>query len=296
MPDVVKITCARCSTSFYRERGRVNENLKLGHNFYCSRTCEFTHKAKRSVLVCENQECKKEFIRVLNDILTHNYCSRRCAAHVNNVKFPKRKGVTRKCAYAACANFVGGGLTYCSVECRTRARQPCTKEDLIRRLQEVGQMSGRTPTKRESPAIIHACIHYFGSWNNAIAAAGLRPNRSHSQLMYKRVSAKALDGHVCDSVSEAIIDNWLTNHGILHRRDVRYPETNHLADWQIQENVFVEYFGFAEDSPRYDRAIRRKRNLCCRHDITLIEIYPRDLYPEVLLDEKLKNLLPLSAV
>ena len=108
--------------------------------------------------------------------------------------------------------------------------------------------------------------------------------------MYKRVSAKAKDGHQCDSISEAIVDNWLTDNAIEHTRDISYPTTHHKADWKIGV-AFVEYFGLAADSPRYDRAIKRKRNLCRRNHIPLIEIYPEDLYPNIALEDKLSGLL-----
>lgn len=103
---------------------------------------------------------------------------------------------------------------------------------------------------------------------------------------------KAKDGHLCDSISEAIIDNWLVDHGIAHERDARYSATHHRADWRIGA-VFVEYFGLAEDSPRYDRAVIRKRGLCVRYGIPLVELYPYDLYPVVALEGKLQSLLPL---
>ncbi|MBI4133231.1 hypothetical protein HY478_01310 [Candidatus Uhrbacteria bacterium] len=103
---------------------------------------------------------------------------------------------------------------------------------------------------------------------------------------------KAKDGHVCDSVSEALIDNWLTEHGIAHERDARYPGgTNHTADWRVGDTVFLEYFGLAHDSPRYDKAISEKKKICEQHAILLIEIYPQDLYPTMQLSEKIPSLL-----
>ena len=106
--------------------------------------------------------------------------------------------------------------------------------------------------------------------------------------MYRRTRTKARDGHVCDSVSEALIDNWLHQHKISHARDAKYPTTKHRADWSIQDGkVFIEYFGLAKDSPRYDREVKIKKNLCRKNKIKLIEIYPSDLYPKVSLEHKL---------
>ncbi len=80
--------------------------------------------------------------------------------------------------------------------------------------------------------------------------------------MYKRICAKAADGHLCDSVSELLIDNWLYENKIPHERDAHYPGTHHKSDWAImieEQKTFVEYFGLANDSPRYDRAIEEKK-------------------------------------
>lgn len=96
----------------------------------------------------------------------------------------------------------------------------------------------------------------------------------------------ALDGHRCDSISEALVDNWLTRQSIPHDRNVPYPQTGHKADWGIGKRFFVEYFGLASDSPRYDRSILAKRRLCKANNIRLIEIYPKDLYPIMNLDRK----------
>lgn len=136
------------------------------------------------------------------------------------------------------------------------------------------------------------CIRTFGSWNNAVLAAGLTPNRSHDNRMYKRTGTKATDGHLCDSASEALVDNWLVDKSIAHERNVRYPNTGHLADWSVGNGVFVEYFGLANDSPRYDRAVEKKRSLCRQNNIQLIEIYAEDLYPNRRLEQKLGLLVP----
>ena len=155
-------------------------------------------------------------------------------------------------------------------------------------LQDASQNVGRTITKREMGRIADICVREFGSWNKALLTANLVPHRSDSERMFKRIRTIARDGHRCDSVSEAIIDNWLTDNAIPHARDARYPSTGHKADWDIGRNVFVEYFGLANDSPRYDLSIEEKRRLCKKHGIGLIEIYPTDIYPLIKLEKKIK--------
>ena len=177
---------------------------------------------------------------------------------------------------------------YCSLRCRrkTEADRSYTPSQLIELLKQAALETQRTPAKREIRTLAGQCTRAFGTWNNAIIAAGLEPNRSHDHRMYKRVLAKALDGHICDSISEATIDNWLYKNGISHERYYRYPEGNYEADWTVTtagKIVFIEYFGLANDSPRYDRSTKKKQALCRKHGIQLIEIYPRDLYPKVKL-------------
>ncbi len=148
----------------------------------------------------------------------------------------------------------------------------------------------RVPAKRDVAEISHKAINLFGSWNEAVLASGLNPNRSHDNRMYRRSLGKALDGHNCDSASEILIDNWLSQNKIAHKRNVKYPNTNHIADWQIGSAVFVEYFGLAKDSPRYDRVIKEKISLCRKNNIKLVAIYPSDLYPKITLENKLSGL------
>ena len=77
---------------------------------------------------------------------------------------------------------------------------------------------------------------------------------------------------------------------IPHERNKSYPNSKHLADWILPEkNIFVEYFGLARDSKRYDETIKLKRNICRKSGIKLIEIYPENVYPVLSLDKILKR-------
>lgn len=291
MENLLEISCANCEGRLYRSIGRINENTKLAHKFYCSKFCEYKHKSKKCTVVCENVICGSIFARSPKDVSMHNYCSRSCAAHVNNRKFPKRGPVLKVCRH--CEKLIDTQLEYCSQKCLSEERQKCGIDDLIEILKKNAKELGRTPAKREvTESISHACVKLFGSWNNAVVAAGLTANRSHSERMYKRSSARASDGHLCDSISEMVIDNWLTKNRVFHEKNVIYPSTKHRADWSVYNGaIFIEYFGLAEDSPRYDRNIKQKRGLCRKYKIKLIAIYPKDLYPEQHLDGILKDIL-----
>ena len=292
MAILKKVFCKNCKKPIYRNIGRFNENLKFGWHFYCSRRCEYRYKTRRRKLICEN--CGKSFERELSQISSHNYCSQSCAAIMNNKKYPKtRRTIMLMLTCINCGEKYRKSkknIKYCSIACRRKAEQR-TPEELIKIIKETAKKLKRVPARRELEKIVKPCIKIFGSWNNAVLAAGFIPNRSHDNRMYKRASAKALDGHLCDSVSELLIDNWFIKNKIKHERNISYPDTNHRADWAIfieGHRIFIEYFGLANDSPRYDRAIKVKEILCKKQNISLMAIYPQDLYRGYL-DINLKN-------
>jgi len=275
-------------------KGHVKENLKLGHNFYCSRICLSRHHNKQVFLTCQNPNCKKLFRKQRKEISPHNYCSRSCAAILNNKKYPKRSLLKRFCVECN-KEFKGRYSKYCSPRCGYRNRKThgfkYTQAQAISLIQEYYHKNNRVPAKREIVELTGRVPNMFGSWNTAIESAGLTPNRSHDNRMYKRLNGKAADGHKCDSVSEILIDNWLHKNKIKHLKNVPYPNTNHIADWAINnDRIFIEYFGLANDSPRYDRCITEKKLLCKEGRIKLIEIYPKDLYPKNLLNLRLSKL------
>jgi hypothetical protein len=290
--NLIKVKCAFCGKEFFRRKGQFNEAKKFNWRQYCSPECLSKSRIKRQVLFCEN--CGKRFSRAPNAISPHNYCSKSCSAVVNNKKYPKRRSKIKFIICEKCGKPFRkstGNKKYCSLKCR-RVAESYTSQQLVDIIKRTAKKLKRVPAKRELKQITDSCIRVFGSWNNAIITAGFQPNRSHSQRMYKRINTKALDGHLCDSVSEAIIDNWLSKNHISHKRGVSYPNTHHKADWVVligNKKIFVEYFGLANDSPRYDRAIKEKKKLCRKNKISLIAIYPQDIYPEEFLEKNLKN-------
>lgn len=78
------VICSYCFKNFLKENRYINENIKLGHKFYCSSQCQYSFKNKQVELKCQNPICVNKFMRAPNDISPHNYCSRTCSAIVNN--------------------------------------------------------------------------------------------------------------------------------------------------------------------------------------------------------------------
>ncbi len=85
----------------------------------------------------------------------------------------------------------------------------------------------------------------------------------------------ANDGHMCTSLGEKTIDDWLHGLGVEHSREPVYPGSQKRADFRIGD-MFIEYFGLA-GVPAYDRKSELKRNLARDAGILLVEITPSDL-------------------
>lgn len=136
MTTLQKISCEVCSVSLWRRRGRVNENRKLGHNFYCSRACEYKYKTRKVLTVCENPGCGRSFLRGITNIITYSYCSRSCAVRVNNRKFPKRRANLHSCAHESCGKIIIVSQRFCSRSCYALVRRSYTGEELIGLLRE----------------------------------------------------------------------------------------------------------------------------------------------------------------
>lgn len=294
MRPLSQVQCATCNQTYLKPIHHVKENLKFGHRFFCSTSCQSKLKNKYILLHCKNPNCQNQFKRLPSGISDHNFCSKSCAVIINNQKRIRQK-LFKTCKNLNCNNMFLGEKKYCSRSCRPNKGNPpipksYTKEELLSRLRKIAKILGRTPTRRECTQA-RSCQKYFGSWNNAIIAADLTPHRSKSQKMYKRVQTYAKDGHYCYSISEVLIDNWLKNHGFNHQKEVPYPENKFIADWLIPDKkIFIEYFGLANDVENYDLTIEKKRVICKNFGIKLIELYAQDLFPNRNLDNRLDSL------
>ncbi len=160
-------------------------------------------------------------------------------------------------------------------------KQSYSDKTLLNNIREFYSTSGRIPLKREFGSL-RVYRTYFGSWNNAIRAAGFEPN---VVLFSKKFIAK--DGHVCDSYAEKIIDDWLSRRQIRHEKNAPYKNTRMTSDFSLG-NIRIEYFGLAGEKRSYDAITERKRKFCHEAKLKLIELYPSDLFSNHL--SKLVNL------
>ncbi|HUW14057.1 MAG TPA: hypothetical protein VM537_30310, partial [Anaerolineae bacterium] len=120
----------------------------------------------------------------------------------------------------------------------------------------------------------------FGSWFKGLAETGALPRGVHPTA--RGVRCLATDGHVCHSLDEQRIDNWLSANHLSHQREPQYaphPTLNasgrRRADWKVGD-TFIEYFGLVGDVD-YERKMDEKMMLSAKLQIDMVAIYPPDL-------------------
>lgn len=118
------------------------------------------------------------------------------------------------------------------------------------------------------------CVRqHFGSWFQALVQAGVLEDGTQQMVLGTKCLAK--DGHVCLSLGEKTIDDLLSSLGIVHNKEVPYPEGSYRVDF-VARGVFIEYLGLA-GNPDYDAKTNLKQQICKRHGINLLLIYPKHL-------------------
>lgn len=138
------------------------------------------------------------------------------------------------------------------------------------------KLNSGKPTIRRVKAI-------FGSWLKALIEAGVLEDGTRQTS--RGVHSIAKDGHVCLSLGEKTIDDFLFLSGISHDKEPRYPEGNYRGDFRVG-NTFIEYFGLTGDA-EYDAKTKKQISICRKHGITLIAVYPQDLVSQKRLESKL---------
>lgn len=124
---------------------------------------------------------------------------------------------------------------------------------------------------------------HFGSWLNALIQAGVLPDGTRRTA--RGTHCVAEDGHVCLSLGEKTIDDLLYRNGIQHEKEPYYPGSRYRADFAVGK-VFIEFFGLTGNAS-YDARTKLKQELCEKHGIKLISIYPVDLVSQKKLEGKL---------
>ncbi len=131
----------------------------------------------------------------------------------------------------------------------------------------------------------------FNSWLAALIDAGVLEDGTRKTS--RGIQTLAKDRHVCLSLGEKTIDDFLFDRGIPHEKEPRYPIGNFRADFLVN-GIFIEYFGLA-GNPDYDAKIKKKMKICLDFGISLISIYPSDLISDKKLQKKLAPILTKTA-
>jgi len=314
MSRYVSVKCACCNNDFDKTVRRYNEAIKNGWLFYCGRECYSKHKTIAKNLKCSN--CKNDIVvsnHDFNDSKTKRFfCSQNCAASFNNKIRGKRSEETKQKIKKSVLVFNRGNnyienyekicpvcsnkyvplrdsQKFCSKLCvhiYEFGRGFFTKEEIISLILEKSKELNETPTKKSCKKFLTSSINLFGTWNNAIKACGLKPNIN----LYPHTRLRSADGHMCDSLSERIVDNWLFSNGFIHDKNKNYPESRKNCDFYVPlKDLWIEYFGLLGDNKIYDDGVEMKREMAKKFNLNLIEIVRDDIYPDIKLNEKLKN-------
>ena len=314
MVTEINVKCGVCGKEFKKTLRRYNESVKNGWNFYCSKKCEKKYKTKSIRLKCS--ECKKN-IKVSNGQFQKSkskrfFCGKSCSAKFNNKLRGARTDEVKRKISKGLALFHKRDFKYiehknciicrkifkpkkryskcCSLQCGQIYQfgsLPYTKDDVINGILNKYEELSRTPQRRDClKRVASAASRLFGTWNKAIIECGLEPNSSK----YQRVRLKCKDGHIADSISEMIIDDWFFDNNIKHMRNKKYPDSNFDCDFYFPDyDLWVEYFGLLGQVKKYDEGVKIKRKLIKKHSLKFVELKPSDLYPDNNLQEIFKK-------
>ena len=213
--------------------------------------------------------------------------------------------------------FGSNGFQDCCFQCPILARP--RKAELMRLVPEFVESCGFTPSADANPInyaftsrlsgvnTAHVFRAFgrmggtehvkkkFGSWFRGLVETGALPDGV--QATARGVRCLAHDGHVCHSLDEQRIDNWLSANNLSHEREPQYPPHQTLnasgrrrADWKVGD-TFIEYFGLVGDA-HYEKKMDEKIMLSTEAGIDMVGIYPSDLEK---IDERLGFLLTADA-
>jgi hypothetical protein len=202
----------------------------------------------------------------------------------------------------------------CISEAFAPSRQYASKDECMEYLRRLAELLGRVPKSdfgedwsdvgtldesnaadvlrllKTKPSLENVKDH-FGSWLAALVQAGVLEDGTRK--MQRGTQCLAKDGHVCLSLAEKTIDDLLTEIGVRHEKEVRYPEGDFRCDF-LANDVYIEYFGLT-GNPEYDLKTEQKLSLGKRLGIEIVALYPGDLASPSGLQKKLAALLSDAA-
>ena len=117
-------------------------------------------------------------------------------------------------------------------------------------------------------------------WTHVLEATGLA---NEGLRTGRGTLIRARDGHLCHSLRERAVCDFLHLHGIAHDREPVYPVDPDYnpsglrrADWVLGDGTLVELWGLPDD-PAYAAKMAQKQALARRHGLRLVELVEGDL-------------------
>lgn len=162
------------------------------------------------------------------------------------------------------------------------------KDFLVKEIERFITENGHVPSTNEfrhtkNYPSTKAYKRLFGSFNNALVELGYTPISVANKNKYC-CNVIANDGHICDSMEEGLVDNFLFANNIAHSIQPLYPRHEELnpkgyirADFYLTDfNVFVEYAGLITRK-FYASKLEKKQQLATVIGINLLIVYPSKL-------------------
>lgn len=126
------------------------------------------------------------------------------------------------------------------------------------------------------------------TWTEWLGHAGLLTDGVRTSM---GTATTATDGHLCRSLFERHVDDFLHHWGVAHEPEPAYPRHPELnttglrADWRLADGTFVEALGLMTKEA-YAAKVARKRELARHHGLRLLTVTAEDLdrLPEVFAD------------
>lgn len=140
---------------------------------------------------------------------------------------------------------------------------------------------------------LHKIRKYFISFTEFLICCGIECSISFKHKY------TALDGHICDSYGEAIIDDLLYKNNIEHEVHTLYPNSNYITDFKINDNLYIEYTSskFMQNNGTYLKHLEDKYKIAKENNIVLLEISDtseksiNDLLTKLSLEIGIENLV-----
>ncbi|MBL1104539.1 hypothetical protein JK361_08005 [Streptomyces sp. 5-8] len=139
-----------------------------------------------------------------------------------------------------------------------------------------------------SALLSHRPVRPARTWTEWLGYAELLTDGVRTSM---GTATKATDGHLCRSLFERHVDDFLHHWGVAHEPEPAYPRHPELnttglrADWRLADGTFVEALGLMTQEA-YAAKVARKRELARHHGLRLVTVTAEDLnrLPEVFAD------------